>query len=259
MMKTIPAAFIVILFCFIPEWLMSQKQETNYFLFDKNGNPSNKIENAAFFGVQQKLADTAWQWLYYQFSGPLVSVETYRDSEMKYPHGYFAWFDRSGIIDSSGSTYMGRKDGTWYHWTDSLTVWKQEDYEKGRLIRVLDEAALKARREQYAQDVDTSLFQLVEREAEFPGGTIAWVRFLQKNLQFPQRAIELDKEGTVVVSFMVNINGKLDNIRLAISREYSLDEEALRLLKKSPGWNPAVQGDRKVNAYRRQPITFALQ
>lgn len=247
--------FFVFSFMMMPGHAWTQKSEPDYFLFDKDGEPVGKFEHAIFFGIRQKLSDTAWEWKYYNIAGPLIAVETYRDGEMTIPHGFFAWYDSRGIIDSSGFTNRGRKDSSWYYWTDSLTVWKKEIFANGKLIRTVDEQTLKAEREASTSRV----FELVEKEADFPGGIKAWVKYLEKNLTFPKRAENLQKDGTVVVSFKVNTSGNLEDIRIAISREYSLDEEALRLIRNSPGWEPAVQGDKNVNAYRRQPITFALQ
>src|SRR5690606_7074953 len=208
--------FFVFFFMMMPGHAWTQKSEPDYFLFDKDGEPVAKFEHAVFFGIRQKLSDTAWEWKYYNIAGPLITVETYRDQEMTIPHGYIAWFDSGGKIDSSGSTNRGRKDGTWYYWTDSLTAWKKEDFSNGKLIRSVDEKTMKAERE---ANLSKEL-EPVDKEADFPGGIKAWVKYLEKNLTFPQRAEKLQREGTVVVSFKVNTSGKLEDIRIAISREY---------------------------------------
>jgi protein TonB len=178
---------------------------------------------------------------------------------MTLPHGYFAWYDTNGTIDSAGYTYKGKKDKTWYYYSDSLTVWQSETYNRGILIKRMDEAALKAEREDQRNTLDTSSFQTVEKEAAFKGDGRAWIRYLEKNLQFPGRAMQLDKQGKVVVSFVVDKDGSTRDIFLSQSVEYSLDEEALRLVRQSPKWEPAIQNGRPVNAYRRQPITFAFR
>ena len=64
--------------------------------------------------------------------------------------------------------------------------------------------------------------------------------------------------GRTDIFFMVGSDGNISDIRLYRSVEYSLDEEAIRLIKQSPKWEPAFQNGRKVNAYRRQPITFSF-
>jgi protein TonB len=62
-----------------------------------------------------------------------------------------------------------------------------------------------------------------------------------------------------VVRFVVNKNGECVNAHLDKSVEFVLDEEAIRVIEKSPLWHPANQDGRLVNAYRRQPITFVKQ
>jgi TonB family protein len=72
-------------------------------------------------------------------------------------------------------------------------------------------------------------------------------------------AVKSRSGGTVRVGFRVNTDGKCVDVFLRRSVEFVLDEEGLRIVEKSPLWNPAVQNGRKVNAYRIQPITFKKQ
>lgn len=67
------------------------------------------------------------------------------------------------------------------------------------------------------------------------------------------------KGGNVIVMFVVNTSGKCVGVHLEKSVEFVLDEEAIRVIEHSPLWQPAIQNARKVNAYRRQPVTFRKQ
>lgn len=236
----------------------NRKGEISYYVFNANGEPC-KIEEGKFIGILEKLADTAWQWKYYNFTGPIISVETYRDREMTLPHGYFAFFDDNGIIDSSGFTSKGKKNKTWYYYSDSLTVWQSEEYNNGILIKRMSGAELRSRSKNPGDTNDTSEFDQVEKEATFRGDIKAWVKYLEKNLQFPDRAKQLDKQGKVMINFVVDADGSVGDITLAQSVEFSLDEEALRLIRQSPKWAPAIQKGKPVKAYRRQPVTFAFR
>jgi periplasmic protein TonB len=76
---------------------------------------------------------------------------------------------------------------------------------------------------------------------------------------YPQRAQNLVKQGTVVIQFIVNKEGHVISPAVAQSVEYSLDQEALRLIKQSPVWNAAMQDGEIVKSYKKQPVTFRLE
>jgi periplasmic protein TonB len=101
-------------------------------------------------------------------------------------------------------------------------------------------------------------FTKVEIESEYPGGASAWQRYLNKNLRYPQDAIDNEVQGTVVVQFIVDRAGAVSDVE-AISGPKELRDEAVRVIKKSGTWTPAVQNGRQVKSYKKQPIVFRLE
>lgn len=101
-------------------------------------------------------------------------------------------------------------------------------------------------------------FTKVEIESDFPGGASAWQRYLIKSLRYPQEAQDNEIQGTVVVQFIVDKEGNVSDVE-AISGANELREEAVRVIKKSGKWTPAVQNGRQVKSYKKQPITFRLE
>ena len=103
-------------------------------------------------------------------------------------------------------------------------------------------------------------FTKVEIESDYPGGQGAWMRYLNKTFRYPDQAVEQEIQGTVVVQFIVDKEGNVSDVE-AISgpKEGGLREEAIRVIKKSGKWTPAVQNGRQVKSYKKQPITFRLQ
>jgi protein TonB len=99
----------------------------------------------------------------------------------------------------------------------------------------------------------------IEKEAEFPGGVQAWARFLNKTLRYPDQAMSADIQGIVMVEFIVDADGSVSDVK-AVSgpEEGGLREEAIRVIKKSGKWVPALQNGRYVRAYRRQPVIFKV-
>lgn len=107
------------------------------------------------------------------------------------------------------------------------------------------------------EDYDKT-FTKVEIESEYPGGQGAWMRYLNKNFKYPQEAIDNEIQGTVVVQFIVDKEGNVSDVD-AVSGPSELKEEAIRVIKKSGKWTPAVQNGRQVKSYKKQPIVFKLE
>jgi protein TonB len=98
---------------------------------------------------------------------------------------------------------------------------------------------------------------IVEIDASFPGGIAAWARFMNKNLRYPEEAMSQGIGGTVVVQFVVDLDGNVSDVKAISGPETGgMREEAERVIRKSGKWVPAVQNGRHVKAYRKQPVTF---
>lgn len=110
------------------------------------------------------------------------------------------------------------------------------------------------------QDDDLDkIFQKVEIESKYPGGATAWQRYLQRNLRFPDRAIEDGIGGTVIIQFVVDREGIVSDVTALNDPGGGLAAEAIRIIKKSGKWTPAEQNGRKVKSYKKQPITFRVE
>lgn len=221
--------------------------------YDNNWT-SCKKENAFFLTSYNSIDDTTHQWKYYFFAGPLIAIETYKEKEAITPHGFFSWYDNNGYVDSSGYSIQGKKHGDWHYYTDTLSIWQIDTYDNGKLLSSQDSLQLKEERR-----INDSIGYLPgDKEAAFTGDTKGWARYLERNFRYPERASSLKKEGTVRVFFMVDAKGYLSDLRIYKSVELSLDNETIRLIERSPQWQPAMQLNKPVKAYRIQPVTFVL-
>jgi protein TonB len=107
------------------------------------------------------------------------------------------------------------------------------------------------------EDDADKIFTKVEIESSYPGGDGAWARFLNKNLHYPDEALNNNIEGTVMVQFVVDQEGNVSDVQVVGGpTEGGLREEAIRVIRKSGKWTAAVQNGRKVKSYKRQPIGF---
>ncbi|MGG9972244.1 energy transducer TonB [Ferruginibacter sp. SUN002] len=112
-----------------------------------------------------------------------------------------------------------------------------------------------------ASDEDLyKVFVAVEIEPSFPGGDVAWKKYLQRNLDTALAKNNGAPVGryTAVVKFIVAKDGTISEIECDTDAGYGTCEEAIRVIKKGPKWVPAQQNGRIVNSYRRQKITFTV-
>ncbi len=106
---------------------------------------------------------------------------------------------------------------------------------------------------------DDGIYRTVEIESTYPGGLPAWARFLNKSFRYPDAAQSNGTQGTVMVRFIVDKEGNVSDVE-AISGpdQDGLREEAVRVIKKSGKWVPAVQNGRNVKSYKQQPVVFKI-
>jgi periplasmic protein TonB len=109
--------------------------------------------------------------------------------------------------------------------------------------------------EEIAEDV---IFTVVEDQPEFPGGEAARQQFLSDNLRYPQMAREAGIQGTVFVTFVVEIDGSVTDVRIVRGIGGGCDEEAVRVVKMMPNWEPGRQRGQPVRVQFVMPIRFRL-
>ena len=102
------------------------------------------------------------------------------------------------------------------------------------------------------------IFTIVEEMPSFPGGDEPRVKFLRDNIVYPQMAKENNIQGTVYVSFVVDSKGKVTDVRLLRGIGGGCDEEAIRVVKLMPPWNPGKQNGKSVRVQFNMPIRFTL-
>lgn len=102
------------------------------------------------------------------------------------------------------------------------------------------------------------VFDIVESMPEYPGGIQAFYEYVGKNIHYPSNARRMDVEGTVYVQFVINEDGTLSEITSTKGIGFGCDEEALKVLRKSPRWIPGKQRGRPVKVRMTLPIQFVL-
>jgi protein TonB len=112
----------------------------------------------------------------------------------------------------------------------------------------------------YLKDPSEKVEKAVQIQAKFPGGIEAWTKYLQRNIKVEVPTENRAPAGiyTVVVSFIVDKEGNLSDIKAENDPGYGTAAEAVRVISQGPKWIPAVKDERNVIFRQRQSITFAV-
>ena|ERR1041385_5558892 len=102
------------------------------------------------------------------------------------------------------------------------------------------------------------VYTKVDHMPSFPGGEEELARFFSKNIQYPKEALDNKIEGTVYVTFVVDINGKISNVQMLKRMAYGMDQEAMRVVKLMPDWTPGHQDGKPVPVQVTIPVKFSL-
>ncbi len=103
------------------------------------------------------------------------------------------------------------------------------------------------------------IFDFAEVMPEFPGGREALLNYFSNNIRYPRIALETGIEGTVYVSFVVEPDGRISNVELARGIGGRCDEEAIRVVRNMPAWNPGMQGNQPVRVLFTVPVKFEIK
>lgn len=100
----------------------------------------------------------------------------------------------------------------------------------------------------------------IDTEAGFPGGDVAWRKYLTQNLNAATPVENGAPSGkyTVMILFQIDADGSVKDIKAITNHGYGMEKEAIRIIKKGPKWVPANQGGVNVSSYRKQPLTFVV-
>lgn len=106
---------------------------------------------------------------------------------------------------------------------------------------------------------DTTVYRVVEVMPSYPGDMEAFYKFLAQQMHYPKEALENGIEGRVVVSFVVEEDGRLTHFEAVSSPSPLLSNEAIRVLRQMPRWNPAKRMGRNVRCQYNIPVMFRLK
>lgn len=107
--------------------------------------------------------------------------------------------------------------------------------------------------------VEEQIFMVVESMPSFPGGEQQLNKYLYESIKYPQMAKESGIQGRVFVTFVVEKNGEVTDVRVLRGIGGGCDEEAIRVVENMPKWTPGKQRGKPVRVQFNLPIKFTLQ
>jgi len=102
------------------------------------------------------------------------------------------------------------------------------------------------------------VFDFVDKMPEFPGGQVEMIKFLSKNINYPTVALDQGVQGSIYVQFVIWKDGSVREVKVLRGVGSSLDNEAIRVIKMMPNWEPGTQRGIPVNTRYTLPIKFKL-
>ncbi|GAI78661.1 unnamed protein product, partial [marine sediment metagenome] len=110
------------------------------------------------------------------------------------------------------------------------------------------------------EESESEIFNIVEEMPEFKKrGYKDFEEFIQKNLRYPEEAVEKEISGIVIVQFVIDVTGKIKNIEIVKKVYPLLDKEAVRVISSSPKWKPGKQQGVKVKVNLTHPVEFKIK
>ena len=229
--------------------------------------PDKKIESIGRYLHNKKQG----LWLTFHYNG-VMSDSTVYDNDNPigtslswHPNGYTAdsavyaadgsgvhvsWFD-NGNPSSGGMLARGfKKQGKWkfYHKNGMLSA--IELYDRGWLVN-----------KQYLDEAGQGMTDTTNKDkstASFKGGTAGWLKYIGKHLYFPDNfRITNSDMAAVIISATIDEDGNVQDVYVSTPFYPAFEKIALDVVRHSPKWEPAMEHNRRIRYYFRQPVIFS--
>jgi TonB family protein len=108
------------------------------------------------------------------------------------------------------------------------------------------------------EKTESKIFLYPEKKATYPGGDIEKIKFIKQNINYPQIARETGLSGDVYISFIVEKDGSLNELKIIKGIGSECDEEVLRLYEQMKNWEAAMHNNQKVRSEIIEKVSFTL-
>ena len=105
---------------------------------------------------------------------------------------------------------------------------------------------------------ENGVYQVCEEMPEFPGGMAECMKYLSKNVKYPEDCKKESVQGRVIAQFVVDKDGSIQDVKVVRGIHPSLDKEAIRVIEGMPKWKPGKQDGKTVKVKYTIPVSFKL-
>lgn len=126
------------------------------------------------------------------------------------------------------------------------------------LITFLNLISLQVMAQTESDTVAAEIFDSVEVQPVFPGGTGEMYKYLAENIRYPQDAQDQGIQGKVYAKFVVKKDGSIGDVEIVRGVHPLLDNETIRVIKAMPNWTPGIQRGKNVNVWYTLPINYKI-
>jgi TonB family protein len=220
----------------------------NDTLYFQLSNPWNTVKSGTGKYLRKCVKENdyyhAWD---YNSNSVLVTESFYSDTNFTRKllcHKYFN--EAKGILEQTRCYQNGRLNGYFVDYNSKGDTTAYQVYDNGELAK------------SWSSENETSASEFImhEEHAEFPGGRSSWLSYLGDNLKYPKALKRKKISGQVLVKVFIDSNGDVIKVEVIRSLNPILDEEVIRVIKKSPKWKPAKQNGKAVQMTFNQPVNF---
>lgn len=240
--------------------------------FDRNEKELNVKDSAAYYRLVFKEVDLYKIEERYinhqlQMTGTCTSIKP----EVK--EGLFIWYAEEGNKIRETFYVNNKEQGKSLKYHPDGSVFLEENFQEGKrhgeLKKYYPNGQIR-RLEQYENDemkkgkcFDSNGKKVkyfpMEQMPEFKGGLDALYKYISKNVMYPTHLREKGIHGKVIVKFVVWKDGTIKNVEISKGHHPDLNEEAMRVVRSMPNWEPGRQEGEPVNVYFHLPISFNLR
>ena len=146
---------------------------------------------------------------------------------------------------------------------ENLLISEQKDKQNKeleilKLKNAIDDGVILENEEIIIDVEEEGIIEFPDVEAEFIGGAQALMKYISSNIQYPPTSIEMNEQGKVYLSFVVEPDGSITNVAVERGVSPDLDREAKRVVRSMPKWKPGESKAKKSRTRCRLPINFQL-
>jgi len=165
-------------------------------------------------------------------------------------NGYYKGFDdKFKTVVEEGNLKDGKRDGQWKGKDSDSSMSYTETYNNGNLISGTS-VGKNGDFVKYTKSRDV--------EPQYKGGVQAFRNYISRNVKYPDYELKHKIQGKVILSFIIEKDGKVSNIKVLNSVSAAIDNEAIRVLQGSRDWIPGTQYGRKVRVRYSIPLNFSV-